>query len=79
MTLGIVDIDSAAPGHRVASYMLGARDLTAALNAVSEGLNAGTGSVNAPYDVLTVTIPNSAFVAPQSGSANVSLALQGSD
>ncbi len=58
MTLGIWDIDSAAPGDQVASYTLtGGDDLTSLLNAVSEGLNSGAGSANNEYDVLTVNIP----------------------
>jgi len=77
LTLGISDIDSAAAGNQVASFLIGATDLTAALNTVSEGLNGGTGATNGEYDVLTVTLPSAALSALQSGSANVSLSLQG--
>ena len=76
LTLGIADIDSAAAGNQVASYTLGATSLTTALNTVAEGLNGGTGATNSEYDILTVTIPSTAFATLQTGSATVSLALQ---
>jgi hypothetical protein len=78
LTLGIFDIDSAAkPGEQVASYLLGTTNMTAALNTVSDGLNGGAGATNNEYDVLTVNVPSTAFATLQSGSAPVSLALQG--
>lgn len=77
LTLGIFDIDSAAAGNQVASYMLGTTDLTATFNVVSESLNGGGGATNSEYDVLTLAIPSAAFATLQGGSATVSLALQG--
>ena len=78
LTLGIWDIDSAATGLQVASYKLsGGDDLTALLNAVSEGLNGGSGALNSEYDVLAITIPSTSFGVLSGGAATISLALQG--
>lgn len=78
LLLGIWDIDSGAPGLQVASYTLtGGDDLTSALNTVAEALNAGLGSKNSEYDVLSVTIPNTSFGVLAGGNAHISLALQG--
>jgi len=78
LLLGIWDIDSGAPGNQVASYTLtGADDLTVALNTVAEALNAGAGSKNSEYDVLSVTIPNTSYSVLAGGTAQFSLALQG--
>jgi hypothetical protein len=78
LTLGILDIDSAAPGNQVASFTLnGSYDLTSVLNAASEGLNGGTGAPDKQYDVLTITIPASDFAALAGGSATFALTLQG--
>ncbi len=82
LTLGIWDIDSAtaanqAPTLQVASYLLtGGDNLTALLNAVSEGLHGGTGATNSEYDILTVTIPSTSFTQLATGAATISLALQ---
>jgi hypothetical protein len=77
LTLGIFDIDSHAPGNQVASYSVGGTDLTALLNAASEGLNGGNGATNSEYDVLTINLPSTTFAALESGSVLISLALQG--
>jgi len=78
LTLGILDIDSAAAGNQVASFILnGTDDLTGALNAASEGLNGGAGAPNSQYDVLTMSIPSTYFTDLQSGTATFALTLQG--
>ncbi len=78
LTLGIWDIDSAATGNQVANYSLaGGDNLTTLLNAVSEGLNSNSGATNNEYDVLAITIPGTSFGVLSSGSATISLALQG--
>jgi MYXO-CTERM domain-containing protein len=78
LLLGIWDIDSGAPGNQVASYKLtGGDDLTGLLNTVSEALNAGTGSKNSEYDILSVSIPSTSFAQLAGGTANIVLALQG--
>lgn len=77
LTLGIGNLDSAAPGNQVASYALGTTDLTTALNTIAEGLNSGTGSTRNEFDILTVNIPSAAFATLQSGAPKVNLALQG--
>ena len=74
LTLGIWDIDSAAMGNQVASYLLtGGDNLTALLNADAESVQ----SVNSEYDVFSVTIPTTSFALLEEGSASISLALQG--
>lgn len=78
LSLGILDIDSAASGDQVATFTLdGSDDLTGLLNAASEGLNGGTGAPNNQYYILTITIPGSDLAALTSGSATFALALQG--
>ena len=78
LILGIWDIDSGAPNNQVASYTLtGGDDLTSLLNTVAEALNGGTGANDREYDVLSVAIPNSSFTQLASGTAKISLALQG--
>lgn len=79
LTLGIWDIDSAAPGNQVFSFTLtGApTDLTSLLNAASEGLNSNMGSPNSYYNVLTINIPGSDFFALEGSSATFNLTLQG--
>lgn len=77
-TLGIYDIDSAATGTQVFSFTLnGSDDLRSLLNAASEGLNGGTGSLNSYYNVLTITVPEGDFVDLDGGAATFALALQG--
>jgi hypothetical protein len=74
LTLGIWDIDSAATGNQVASYLLtGGDNLTALLNADAESAQ----SVNNEYDVFSVTVPTTSFALLEGGSASISLALQG--
>lgn len=76
LSLGIVDIDSAASGDQVGSFALnGTDDLTSLLNAASEGLNGGTGSPNSKFNVLTITIPGADFADLSGGSATFSLTL----
>jgi PEP-CTERM motif len=77
LTLGIGNLDSSVTGNQVASYLVGTTDLTAALNTVAEGLDGGTGSTRNEYDVLTINLPGTAFTTLQSGSTEVSFALQG--
>ncbi|HUA22282.1 MAG TPA: PEP-CTERM sorting domain-containing protein [Bryobacteraceae bacterium] len=78
LTLGIFDIDSAASGNQVGSFTLtGGDDLTAALNAVSETLDGGSGSPNSYYDVLSITIPSTSFAVLDGGSATFNLTLAG--
>ncbi len=75
LTLGIWDIDSAAPGTQVASYEItGGDDLTASLNAAAEAVN-GHGSLNKEYDVFTLTLTS--FGGLAAGNTTVSLTLQG--
>ena len=77
LSLGIYDIDSAAPGDQIASFTLdGSDDLTGLLNTASEALD-GTGSPNSYYDVLTITIPGADLAALGSGSATFALQLTG--
>jgi len=75
LTLGIYDIDSAAPGNQVGSFTLDGTDvLTSQLNVVSEAAD----SPNSFYNVLTITIPNGFFGDLQtSGSATFALTLSG--
>jgi len=74
LTLGIFDIDSAAPGNQVGSFMLdGSDSLTSQLNASSEAAS----SLNSFYNVLTITIPSGFFIDLQSGSAKFALTLSG--
>lgn len=78
LLLGIWDIDSGASLNQVASYALsGGDNLTTLLNAAANAPNAGTGSKNSEYDILSVTIPSTSFVQLASGTANIALALQG--
>lgn len=73
LTLGIWDIDSAATGSQVASYLLtGGDSLTALLNGDAESVQ----SINNEYDVFSVTIPTTSFALLEGGSASISLALQ---
>jgi hypothetical protein len=77
-TLGIFDIDSAAAGNQVASFLLnGTVDLTALLNAACEGLNGGLGAPNLQYDVLSISIPGADFTDLSNGSAKFALTLSG--
>lgn len=77
LTLGIVDIDSAATGNQVQSFTLtGGDDMTVAFNAVSEALD-GTGSPNSFYDILSITIPSTSFTVLDSGAATFNLTLKG--
>jgi hypothetical protein len=77
LLVGIYDLDSAAALNEVASYTEGAIDLTSLLNAVSNALNGGTGAVNKEYDLLTITLPSTTFADLATGTANISLTLQG--
>jgi hypothetical protein len=77
--LGIYDLDSAASGSQIGAFSLGANNLTAALDAVSEGLNGGSGAANKEYDILTLTLSNTGtiFADIAAGTPSFSLALQG--
>ena len=78
LLLGIWDIDSGASLNQVASYTLtGGDNLTTLLNAAANAPNAGAGSKNSEYDVLSVSIPSSSFATLANGTAQFSLALQG--
>lgn len=76
LTLGIVDIDSAASGNQVGSFTLdGTDDLTALLNAVSEGLNGGSGAPNNQYDILTINIPGADLTSLSGDTATFAVTL----
>ena len=77
LTLGILDIDSAAPGNQVEAFTLNGSDLTGLLNAASEGLDGGAGAPNNQYDILTINIPSADFATLASGTATFDLTLQG--
>ena len=78
LSLGIVDIDSAAPGNQVGSFTLdGTDDLTVLLNAASNGLNGGAGAPNSQYDILMITLPSADLAGLSSGSATFALTLSG--
>lgn len=78
LLLGIWDIDSGASLNQVASYTLtGGDNLTALLNAAANAPNAGAGSKNSEYDILSVSIPSTSFGTLATGTAQFSLALQG--
>ena len=77
LTLGLYDVDSAAPGNQVASFTLSGTDLTASLNASLESLHGGAGSANAEYDIISLTLPASTFTALAGGSPALNLLLQG--
>lgn len=75
VSIGIVDIDSAASGSQVASFTLsGAPDnLTSAL----DGLSESAAATNNLYELFTVTIPNTSLSQLLGGTATFNLALQG--
>ena len=78
LTLGILDIDSAAAGNQVGSFTLnGSDNLTGLLNTASEGVEGGAGSPNSYYEVLSITIPGTDLTALLGGSATFALALSG--
>ncbi len=72
LTIGIFDGDSAAAGNQVASFTLGANDLTATLNAAFEGHGGASGE----YDIYTITLPSATFAALAAGTPGFSLSLQ---
>jgi hypothetical protein len=74
LALGILDSDSAAPGNQVASITLnGSIDLTTPLNVAFEANPSASGFVND----YTITLPGSAFLQLETGSATFALTLQG--
>lgn len=78
LSLGIFDIDSAAPGNQVGSFTLdGTANLTGILNTASEGLEGGTGSKNSYYEVLSITIPGADLSDLSDDSATFALTLSG--
>jgi hypothetical protein len=77
LTLGILDLDSAAPGNQIASFGEGSNNLTALANTVAEGLHGGAGSASREYDILTFTLPSTTFASLSSGGETFTLTLQG--
>lgn len=82
ITLGIDDLDPHAAGNQVASYMVAGADLTSALNTAAEmGSTDCVGAVankcfDNIYQIVTVTIPSSAYAQLATGSAAVSFSTQ---
>jgi hypothetical protein len=74
ITFGILDTDSAEPGHQLASFSVDGVDLTAALDALFEAPGIGN---QAQVDVFTLALSGAALAALADGSATVSLTLQG--
>lgn len=78
LSLGIFDIDSAAPGNQVGSFTMdGSANLTGLLNTASEGLGGGTGSKNSYYEVLSIMIPEADLAALSNDTATFALTLAG--
>ena len=76
LTVGLWDSDSTQLGNQFSLYQVNGGDvLTGALNTASEALNGGTGSINAQYDVFTLSL--SSFGALSGGSATVHLTFAG--
>jgi hypothetical protein len=74
LTLGLTDLDSAAPGSQIGSFTLNGTDnLTSLLDVVSEAANAP----NSVYEVLSITIPGSDFAELSGGSGTFALMLSG--
>lgn len=80
LSFGIFDHDSAASGDQVASFVVDGVNLTAELNAI---MNATGGRVfptippfRSEYNVYSINLPNTTFIALADGSATVSLNLQ---
>jgi hypothetical protein len=75
LSLGILDLDSAAAGDQIASFTLnGLDDLTSIINTVANGLDGGTGSPNSFYEVLTIIIPGADLA--ELGGTSATFALQ---
>ena len=70
---GIFDIDSAASGSQVASFIVDGIDYSAELNDQSELANSG----EATYNVFSLALGSDVFANLADGSALISLALQG--
>jgi hypothetical protein len=80
LTIGLLDLDSAATSDRVADLTINGdddTDLTALLNAAANGLDGGAGSARNEYDVLEITIPGADLTDLSGGSATIALTLQG--
>jgi len=76
LSVGLWDLDSSQAGNQVGLYQINGGDvLTSSLNTAAEGLNGGTGSINAQYDVFTFSL--SSFSALSGGSATVHLTFTG--
>jgi hypothetical protein len=73
LALGIYDGDSAATGDQVASFTINGVDLTSLMNAAFEANQGSTGFVND----YSIAIPSSVFSQLETGTATVSLSLQG--
>ena len=77
LSLGILDLDSAAAGNQIASFTLnGVDDLTSTINTVANALDGGTGSPNSFYEVLTIIIPGADLA--DLGGTSATFALQSS-
>jgi hypothetical protein len=75
LSLGILDLDSAAAGNQIGSFTLnGVDDLTSTINSVAEALDGGTGSPNSFYEVLTIIIPGADLA--DLGGTSATFALQ---
>ncbi len=78
LSLGILDLDSAAAGDQIASFTLnGVDDLTSTINTVANGLDGGTGSPNSFYEVLTIIIPGADLADLGGNSATFALQTTG--
>lgn len=77
LTLGLYDVDSSASGNQVALFTLSGTDLTASLNANLDSLHGGTGSTSGEYNIVTITLPASTFIALAGGTPALTLNLQG--
>jgi hypothetical protein len=74
LSLGILDLDSAAAGNQIGSFTLkGVDDLTSTINTVANGLDGGTGSPNSFYEVLTIIIPGADLADLGGNSATFAL------
>jgi hypothetical protein len=78
LSLGILDLDSAAAGNQIGSFTLnGVDDLTSTINTVAEALDGGTGSPNSFYEVLTIIIPGGDLADLGGNSATFALQTAG--
>ncbi len=71
-TLGILNGQGGEPGEQVAAFTLDGIDLTVALNTVFDN----TGGLRGEYDIYTLTLPSTTFLALASGTVTVDLTLE---